>query len=73
MANYIATFIGGLFLYYFFIVSWYKFLNKKIDFRNYKFYIILILLNFFGITISFLIPQYLKVIASVDVIIFAIP
>ena len=65
MDKYIAAFIGGLFLYTFCIVSWNKLLGQKLNFRSYKFYVALIILEICIIGINFFIPQFLKTICSI--------
>ena len=67
MEKYIFTFIGALCVCYFCIVCWHKLLNKKINYRDYKFYLALLILNICGTFISFAVPQYLKVFCNIIV------
>ena len=65
MERFILCLIVGIFFYSFCIISWNKLLNKNINFSNYKFYLVLVLLDFFGTTINFVVPQFLKIYAMV--------
>ena len=60
MEKYVLCFIGGLFLYSYFIICWHKLLKKKIDFRNPNIYIVLVLLDVGRTFMNFHLPQFLR-------------
>ena len=65
MGKYILFFIAGLYFYSFFIVCWHKLLDKKVDFKNYKFYLALVILVTFGMIINYNITPFLKLFCVV--------
>lgn len=60
MEKYVLCFISGIVFYTFYIVCWHKLLGKKVDFKSYKFYLALIILDLCGTFINFNVPQYAK-------------
>ena len=65
MDKVIFTFIGSLAVNLACTIAWYRLLNEKINLKNYKFYLIVILLTFGSTAINFVIPQFLKLFSTV--------
>lgn len=64
MEPYIACFMGGLLLNFFCVVCWNKLLNNKIDYHDYKIYLVTIILDLCGTIINFVAPHYLRVVCT---------
>ena len=54
--------IGGTFVYFMAIYIWHKLDGKKINFKDYKFYISMIILVVIGTALNYFAPTYLKMI-----------
>ena len=60
MEKYVLSFIGVTFIYSFCVISWHKLLNKKIDLKDYKFYLSIAIMAFLGSFIVLCLPQFIK-------------
>lgn len=58
----LGYFIGGMLMQAFCIYAWSKFVNKTINFADFKFYVIVFLLTLCGTAFTFLMPPFLKMI-----------
>ena len=61
MEKYLFCWIGAVFIYTFCVVCCHRFLNKKLDFKDVKFYGAILILSVLGTIITFCVPQYLKI------------
>ena len=64
MEKYVFSFIGGLVLYYFCVVCWHKLLNKKINYKDYKLYLAILVADIGSNIISFCAPQFMKFLCT---------
>ncbi len=62
MGNFLLIVLGGIFLYSFAIYCWHRLLGKKLDFKNYKFYLAVLIASIVGTSIDFFAPSSLKII-----------
>ena len=68
MEKYVLCFIAGIFLYSFCIICWHKLLRKKIDFKNYKFYLALLIIDVLSTIINFHVPQFMRFFSTLLVL-----
>ena len=62
IGNILMYALGGVFINSFAIFCWHKLLNEKINYKNPKIYISLVVMTILGTMINFVVPQYLKII-----------
>lgn len=62
--------LSGVFTVFAEVFCWHKLLDRKINFRSYKFYIALIIMVVFGMLIALVVPQYLKAFPLLIVFLF---
>ncbi len=64
----IALFIGTIFPCIFFVFFWHKLLNKKIEFKDYKIYSSILIINTLDTIFILLTPQFLKIVGGVIIL-----
>lgn len=64
----IVNVIGDMILAITAVYFWHKLQNKKIDFKNYRFYAVVLLDTIACALISLFVPQYLKIMCSIAVL-----